>query len=241
MRKNALVAALAIVLAGGVAASANSLKSGTSTSEVLVPALQYLDPATVTPALLLPQPARPGSAELSREMDRVRLLSRTASPARYAQARADDAAEDPALFDTAAGHKLEELPETYALLKLVQNETEAVVVTAKAWFKQERPYQLDPGLRHCGAGTDAFTSYPSGHSGFGYSVGWALTLLVPSRAPQVLARAQDYALSREICGTHFQSDTEASRVIGTLVAERLFANPRLAARIAAARRELSQQ
>jgi len=205
-----------------------------------VPALRYLDPATVRPELLLPQPPRPGSPELTRELDRVHLLVRTASPARHAQAQADDGTEDPKVFDEAAGLKLEDLPATYALLKLVQDEAEAVVVPAKAWFAQQRPYQIDPRLRHCGTGTAKDTAYPSGHAGFGYSVGWALTMLLPARAPQVLARAQDYALSREICGNHFHSDTEASRVIGTMVAERLFADPRLAARIAAARTELSQ-
>ena len=202
--------------------------------------LRYLDAAMVAPALLLPPPPQPGSAELARELARVRLLGKTASTARYAQARADDSKEDPALFDAAAGRRLEDLPQTYALLKLVQDETEAVVVPAKVWFAQRRPYQIDPTLRHCGAGTQKLTSYPSGHAGFGYSVGWALARLLPARAPQVLARASDYALSREICGTHFHSDTEGSRVIGTVVAERLFADPRLAPMIAAAQRELTR-
>ncbi len=205
-----------------------------------VPTLRYLDPATVRPELLLPQPVRPGSPELTRELDPVRLLVRTASPARWARAKADDGLEDPKVFDTAAGRKLEDLPQTYALLKLVQDEAEAVVVPAKAYFAQQRPYQIDPKLRHCGTGTAKLTAYPSGHAGFGYSVSWALALLLPARAPQVLARAQDYALSREICGNHFHSDTEASRVIGTMVTERLFADPRLAAQIAAARAELAR-
>lgn len=205
-----------------------------------VPVLRYLDAASVVPALLLPPPPRPGSAELARELARVRLLGKTASAARYAQAQADDAKEAPDVFDAAAGRNLAELPQTFALLKLVQDETEAVIVPAKAWFAQRRPYQIDPRLRHCGVGTQKLTSYPSGHAGFGYSVGWALARLLPARAPQVLARASDYALSREICGTHFHSDTEASRVIGTVVTERLFADPRLAPMIAAAQRELAR-
>lgn len=240
MRKTALFAAIALALATGVASLASPQHAAVAPVDEPVPPLRYLDPASVRPELLLPQPARQGSPELTRELDRVRLLSRTTSKTRYVQAKADDGTEDPMIFDAAAGRKLEDLPQTYALLKLVQDETEAVVVPAKAYFAQPRPYQIDARLHHCGTGTTKHTAYPSGHAGFGYSVGWALALLLPSRAPQVLARAQDYALSREICGNHFHSDTEASRVIGTMVVERLFADPRLAAQIAAARRELAQ-
>ncbi len=240
MTRFSLIAGMIAAFSLSMGATAGSLVKPPAMAEEPVPELRYLDPASVVPALLLPPPPRPGSAELARELARVRLLGKTSSAARYAQAQADDAAEDPALFDAAAGRKLEELPQTYALLKLVQDETEAVVVPAKAWFAQPRPYQIDPKLRHCGAGTQKLTSYPSGHAGFGYSVGWALARLLPARAPQVLERASGYALSREICGTHFQSDTEASRVIGIVVAERLFADPRIAGMIAAAQRELAQ-
>ena len=66
-----------------------------------------------------------------------------------------------------------------------------------------------------------------------------LAQLLPDQAPAILARAHDYALSREICGVHFRSDTDASHVVGTLVAARMLADPRLAARIAAARTELA--
>ncbi len=240
MGKTALLAAMTLALSAGLAASASPQSTATAAIDEPVPALRYLDPASVRPELLLPPPAKPGSPELARELDRVRLLARTADPARRALAKVDDGTEDPKIFDTAAGLKIEDRPQTYALLKLVQDETEAVVVPAKAYFALPRPYQLDPKLRHCGVGSTKHTAYPSGHAGFGYSVGWALALLMPARAAQVLARAQDYALSREICGNHFHSDTEASRVIGTMVTERLFADPRLAAQIAAARRELAQ-
>ena len=84
-----------------------------------------------------------------------------------------------------------------------------------------------------------FKSYPSGHAGFGYSTGWALARLMPERAPRILARAKDYAFSREVCGVHFHIDTEASHVIGTVVAERMLADPRLAKTVRDARRELA--
>ena len=91
-----------------------------------------------------------------------------------------------------------------------------------------------------GKGKKPMGSYPSGHSILGFSVGWMLAQLQPEKAQAILARASDYALSREICGVHFRSDTAASQVLGTYIASAIFADPRIAPRIAAAKAELSK-
>ena len=136
--------------------------------------------------------------------------------------------------------KLENLPATGQLLGVIFEETEAVTDRAKLHFAMERPYQIDPTLPHCGKGTAAHKSYPSGHAGFGYSTGWALARLMPRRSAQILERANDYAFSREVCGVHFHADTEASRVVGTFVAERMLADARLKSLVAKAQAELAQ-
>lgn len=58
--------------------------------------------------------------------------------------------------------------------------------------------------------------------------------------PAIFDGVVGYALSREICGVHFPSDTEASHVIGTLVAATILADRRVQPRIAAARAELGE-
>ena len=127
-----------------------------------------------------------------------------------------------------------------ALLTAIEDEVERVVVAAKARFARPRPYQVDPAIPHCGIiSKPALRSYPSGHAVLGYSVGWVLARLYPEMAHVILARAVDYARSRELCGAHFPADTEASHVLGTVVAERLLADPRLVDRLAAARAELA--
>jgi acid phosphatase (class A) len=135
------------------------------------------------------------------------------------------------------------MPATWALLNTVQNDADLTGNLAKLHFARIRPWGIDPSLPNCDSakGKKALGSYPSGHAVVGYSVGWALAQLMPDKAPAILARAQDYALSRLICGVHFASDTEASHVIGSVVAARLFADPRLAARIAAARAEIDRR
>jgi acid phosphatase (class A) len=69
-------------------------------------------------------------------------------------------------------------------------------------------------------------------------VGYVLATLMPDKAQVILARADDYAYSREICGDHFASDTEASHVLGTAVAIQMLDNPKVAPMVSAARAEL---
>ena len=202
---------------------------------------EFIDPASVAPAQMLPAPPPKGSPAEREELADLHTLIAATSPARLAQAKSDDSHEDPAIFDTAVGRKLADLPATWSLLKTVQNDADLAADLAKDHFARTRPWGVDPSLPNCDAGTGKkpTRSYPSGHSVLGYSVGWMLAQLDPARAPQILDRAADYALSREICGVHFRSDAEASHVIGTLVAARILADPRAASRIAAARAELA--
>lgn len=204
---------------------------------------ELIDPATVQPAQMLPAPAPGGSAAEATELAALHQLIATTSPERLAQAKSDDAHEDPSIFDAVTGVKLATKPATWALLRTVENDADLTGNLAKTYFARTRPWGVDATLPNCdaGKGKKPITSYPSGHAVLGYSVGWALAQLMPDKAQAILARAQDYALSREICGVHFPSDVEASHVIGTVVAARLFADPRLAGRIAAAKAELASR
>jgi acid phosphatase (class A) len=51
-------------------------------------------------------------------------------------------------------------------------------------------------------------------------------------------RAADYAYSREVCGDHYHSDVEASRVLGTAVGVLLVNNLALKSQFDAAKAEL---
>lgn len=206
--------------------------------------LTYLDPALFAPALNVPAPPPRGSAEEARELDALHRLIAGATPERLARAKTDGENETPSLFNAAVGVDLKTLPATWELLTIVQNEGAALADEGKTGFHRMRPYSVDPTLAACGQHADpakpVYRGYPSGHSMLGYSVGWMLARLMPQKADAILARAHDYALSRQYCGGHFASDTEASHVIGTLAAATLFKDPRLAGKIAAARAELSK-
>lgn len=191
---------------------------------------------------IVPAPAPRGSEAEKLELAYMHALIAGTSPERLEQARRDDAHEDPSIFNEAMGVDLKTLPATWELLSLVHNEGNMAANIAKEHFARIRPWGVDPTMPNCdaGKGKQPTRSYPSGHSTLGYSVGLMLATIAPNKAGAVLARAQDYALSREICGVHFPSDTEASHVIGTIVVERILADPAAAQRIAAARAELAR-
>lgn len=202
---------------------------------------QVIKPGTLSVAAQLPAPPARGSQEEKLELQYLHALVASTSAARMEQARADDAHEDPSIFDDVVGTSLKNLPATWALLETVQNEIEVAADDAKEHFARTRPWGVDPTLPNCdaGKGKKPTRSYPSGHSLLGYSSGLVLAQLMPGKAPEILAKARDYALSREICGVHFPSDTEASHVLGSIVAERVLDTPAIAAKASAARAELA--
>lgn len=223
-----LAVSAALVLAAGAATAAETH------------ALRYLTSTDVLPAMALPKPFPAGSEAERAELLELHEIVASASAERMARAKWDDAHEDPALFDVALGTKLEELPLTWALLKSVQEEGDAAADVSKVYFGRARPWAADPTLANCdaGKGSNPARSYPSGHSTLGYSVGFILARLVPEKAGAILSRSADYAMSRQVCGVHFPSDTEASHVLGTIVATKLLANPAFAQRMVAAHQEL---
>lgn len=234
-----LVSALALAVLPLTAVSAQTTPVPAAKPEK---AFEILNPATVVPDQLLPAPPIAGSPAEATELAQLHKLIAGTSPARMEQAKWDDAHEDPTIFNAVVGRDLKTLPETWALLITVQNDTALAGNLAKDHFARTRPWGVDATMPNCdaGKGKKPTRSYPSGHSVLGYSVGWTLAQLLPAKAPAILARAQDYALSREICGVHFASDTEASHVVATYAAGLILADPRMAPRIAAARVELAQ-
>ena len=83
-------------------------------------------------------------------------------------------------------------------------------------------------------------SYPSGHS----IRGWAFALLLceinPDAQDAILKLGYEWGQSRVIVGYHWQSDVDASRLLGSAVYARLHTNPLFLADMAAARKEFAR-
>jgi acid phosphatase (class A) len=232
--------ASAIVLAS-LSLSAASAQTTVTPAPTAKPAKHFeiIDPAAVAPERMLPAPPAAGSPAEAMELAQLHQLIAAASPARLEQAKWDDTHEDPAIFNAVVGRDLRTLPATWALLNTVQNEADRAADLAKVYFARTRPWGVDATMPRCDDGPKPTRSYPSGHSMLGYSVGLTLAQLVPAKAPAILDRARDYALSRQLCGAHFPSDTEASHALGAYVASLVLTDPRIAPRLAAARAELA--
>ena len=79
--------------------------------------------------------------------------------------------------------------------------------------------------------------YPSGHSLTGYLEALALIQIVPEKRDAILARADDYAHSRVVCGVHYTSDTVASKLTAYAMMAIMMNNPRFKRELEAARIE----
>jgi acid phosphatase (class A) len=216
------------------------LASAVFAAEKAPKALIVLTPTQVDAHRILPAPPLDGAPAAIADNAEVHRLMAAASAERKAQARWDDDHEDASLFYSTigGGFDLAKLPATAALIEVVMNDQKIAVSDAKKVFARNRPWVGDKTITTCDPDDKPATSYPSGHAMVGYTLGLVLATLIPEKADAINARAEDYALSRAICGSHYPSDTVASHVLGAEVATELLDSPALQPKIAAAKAEL---
>jgi acid phosphatase (class A) len=190
---------------------------------------------------LLPPPPAEGSAQAKDELLELHRIAARVSPERMAQARWDDEHESPELLKPTLGQAfdLNILPQTAELLALVQNDASVSASRAKTLFKRKRPWAVDPTIKTCDPQDKPLTSYPSGHATLGYALALTMAVVLPGRAQDLMARAADYGYSREVCGSHFASDTQASQALATAMVTALLSKPDFQAKLSAARLELA--
>jgi acid phosphatase (class A) len=213
--------------------------------------LQVLTSAETDPSRLLPAPPPDGSPSQQKELAEVRHLIETRTPERFAQAKWDNEHENASAFYATLGpdFDIKKLPETAKLLAMVLNDQSVVASASKVFFHRKAPvaaatpavvayaeWSCDADVKK--PADRALRSYPSGHATMGYSLAIVLSALMPEKSQAILARAADYALSREVCGDHYHSDVEASHALGNALGIMLLNNSTLKPQIEAARAEL---
>ena len=205
----------------------------------------YLAPSALDLASVVSPPPAPGSAQ---DLADVAALKQAmhAAPARWARALADDASVYDR-FEKEFGLMLDRrhLPRLIRLLNRVSADALAAGAEAKKLFPRPRPFQRFALARVCGqaaapkpdANPTTGTSYPSGHAALGWATVLVLIEIAPSRAQQLLLRAEDYGESRVVCGVHFPSDIEASRKLAGALVDRLLTVPEFRRDVACAKTE----
>ncbi len=187
----------------------------------------YLD-GDVAPfvAIFAPPPPR-GSAGERAELDALLALQRSRSPAEVAAAQADRKTEL-TRFAAALGLEpgaLARLPHVMRLAHDVEDQERPYVRAAKHHFQRLRPREVEPSIHPCIDDVASDQSYPSGHSTFGWTMGYLLADMLPERSAQLLARSAEYARQRMVCGVHFPSDLEAGQRGAAWLMERMRRNP----------------
>jgi acid phosphatase (class A) len=198
----------------------------------------FIDPSVLDLSLILPLPPSQDSETTKAELAYVHRVEQTRNPEQVAAAQADDREEDLFIFTQAIGPKFTkaDLPLTAALSAHVHNDEVVISEPLKGIYKRPRPYNYDSSL-HPVCKTDKEPSYPSGHSMSGYLLAFTMAQMVPEKRQEILARADDYAHNRVVCGVHYPSDTEASRRMAYAIFGSMMASPRFQKELAAARAE----
>jgi acid phosphatase (class A) len=214
--------------------------------------LRILTPAEIDPALILPPPPMDGSATQEQELADLKRLLAARTPERFTQAKWDQDHEDSSIFASVIGpaFDLKALPATAKMLSDIENDQNIAASAAKEYFHRVFAavtdtsivdLNCDPAAVRAGAakpGGRVRRSYPSGHATLGFTVGIVLAGLIPEKAQAILARAQDYGYSREVCGEHYHSDVEASHALGTALGIRFLNSAALKPEFEAAKAEL---
>ena len=132
-----------------------------------------------------------------------------------------------ALFTPVVGRNLseQETPALHKLLKRVHGVCREVSHDAKREFRRDRPFVVHPEDMTCRPdlknGSNPHYSYPSGHTVAAWSVTTMLARVFPDKADDILALGNRLGESRWICGYHWKSDVEGSKLLVERVVDRL--------------------
>lgn len=192
---------------------------------------------------ILLAPAAAESAQTRAELAELHRIETERTPAQVAQAMADDKEESIFIFRAQMGEWFnpQTLPQVAALSARVKNDEGINTTPAKTGFARVRPYNLDHSLHPVCVTKTKDDSYPSGHTTTGYLMALTLIDMLPEQRDVILARANGYANNRLVCGVHYRSDTEASKLLAYAVHAVMATKPAYQQELAAARAELRAQ
>jgi acid phosphatase (class A) len=225
-----LICALAVVFLLGTTASTQTVRKAIFISA------EQLDAAS-----LLWNPPANDSDQTKGEVDELHRIQQARSASQVIRAQKDDAEEDIFIFKDVLGEKFnrEALPLTALLSDHVRNDESLIVNPAKKFFQRTRPYHFDQTLKPVCKVTDNRMdySYPSGQGTMGYLESLVLMLIVPEKRDAIVARADDLAHNRLVCGVHYPTDVIASKYVAYAMMGIMMNNPQFKSELAAAKSE----
>jgi uncharacterized protein YjiK len=191
------------------------------------------------------EPPQPGSGAFENDTYYYNWGKEQRATTRGTQAAIDEEQWTSKAFSPTAGFMIspQETPEIFKLVEGARKDARAANRQAKNYFRRTRPfvYFQEPSIN---PSTDedykSSYSFPSGHSVRGWVYALTLALVVPDSTEALIARAQEYAINRVICGRHWKSDVDASLVEATAIMSRLLSNAAFLEQLEKARREYAR-
>lgn len=87
-----------------------------------------------------------------------------------------------------------------------------------------RPYQVSSEIQLVNGYTSSGSSFPSGHSTFGFTTSLLLALALPEAYQALMVKSAEYGTSRIVLGVHYPLDVTAARIIALKDVVALLAN-----------------
>jgi acid phosphatase (class A) len=235
--------AIMLLCAAGASAFAQDHSTQAAIKPPKIHTATFLHVERLPLATILPVPPASGSAMEKAEFADLLRIQNSRTPEQVKAAQADDAEEDIFIFRTVLGEgfNAQALPLTAAFSEHVRGDEPIASGELKQLFQRPRPYQVDAEIHPVCKVTTQHNAYPSGHTLSGYLLALTLTQIVPEKEAAILARADDYAHNRLVCGVHTASDLDASRRVAYAMFGSLMQEPKFQQELAAARAETRHQ
>ena len=203
---------LLCVLAAGAALSAAMAQEENPAS------LHFLKAGQVDLTKILPPPPKPASKAQAKDMAISLAWQARRTPAMEALAKADS---DRSVFRFGVifgdAFVKDRLPVAARFFEEVAGDERIVGAAAKNYWNRPRPFVTSNQIHTC-VEQPPTNSYPSNHATSGMLYAEILARMLPEQRLRILARAEEYAQDRVICGVHYTSDVEAGKRAGAIEA-----------------------
>lgn len=201
---------------------------------------RFIDVEQIHAEQLLAPPPVVGSPASQNELATLHQIQTSRSKLQVKTAQSDEAAKSIFLYQDVLGEKFnaENFTITARFSKRIKKDVHLATTSAKNMFHRVRPYHLDKTLTPVCHIKMADNSYPSEHSTLGYVYALVLIEIMPEKRDVILARADEYAYNRLVCGAHFPSDVAAGKKIAYAIYDNMDRNPQFQKALTAVRNEL---
>ncbi|WP_158812795.1 phosphatase PAP2 family protein [Methylocapsa sp. S129] len=215
-----------------------ALSSAAAAQEESHASLHFLSAGQVDLTKILPAPPKLGSKAQNKDMAISLAWQARRTPAMIALAQADS---DRSVFRFGVilgdSFAKDRLPLTVHFFDEVAGDERLVGAAAKTYWDRPRPFVTSARIHPC-VDQPPTNSYPSNHATIGMLYAQILARMLPEQRLRILARAQQYAQDRVICGVHYTSDIEAGKRAGAIEAFAMFRDPAFKKEFAEAKAEI---